>query len=147
MLPAMGLHQRRAALTVDAPLPLDAFRVPSPAGRGAAISVQRKVLDVDAVVREKEVRLILPMLPRRRRRLVRSFVSELNPVFRQIVRDFQLLKTLDLIPAQRPQLDASDVLIESRVDMTCSQTDARQALPTTRSRHAGPIARTLVMVR
>ena len=34
MLPAIGLHQRRAALTVDSPLPLDALRVPSPAGGG-----------------------------------------------------------------------------------------------------------------
>ena len=95
VLPAVRLHQCRGVLTMDSPLPLDAFRVPSPARRRVVAFVQREVLDVDVVAGEKEVRLILPALLRRRRRRVRLFVPERDAVFGQVVRDLQLLEALD----------------------------------------------------
>ena len=69
------------------------------------------MLDVNVVAREEEVRLVLPMLLRRRRRLVRVFVPEFDAVLRQVVRDLKFLEALDQDPAQRPQLDVSNVLL------------------------------------
>ena len=69
--------------------------------------VQCEVLDIDAVSREEEVRLVLPV-PLRRRRLVRVFVPEFDAVFRQVVRDLQLFEALYQDAAQRPQLDVSN---------------------------------------
>ena len=95
MLPAIGFDEFRAVLLMRTSVPLYPFFVPLPTTRRAAPFVQRMVLDVDVVVGEKEVRLILAVLPRLGRHLVRPFIAELHAVFREVVRDLQFLEALD----------------------------------------------------
>ena len=42
-------------------------------------------------------------------------------MFRQVVRDLQLLEALDQVPAQCPQLDAADILL---VLVVCGEFEA-----------------------
>ena len=95
MLPATGLDEFRAIPPMRTSMPLHPFLVPLPTTRRTAPFVQRMVLNVDVIVREKEVRLILAVLRRLGPLRVRAFIAELHAVLREVVRYLELLEALD----------------------------------------------------
>ena len=68
------------------------------------------MLDVDAVVRKKEIGLVLAFLGRRRLVLVGRFVFVGDAVEIEEIRDLAFLVALDLVAFQRPDVVTADVV-------------------------------------
>ena len=109
MLPAECLDESCAVLLVGLTLPDHTVGVAAPVRRRVVVFVEREMLDVDAVVRQQEVREILAPLRRGCWMLILGLVLEVDAVFGQEVRDLELLDALDQIPAEGAQLDAAPV--------------------------------------
>ena len=91
------------------PLPDHTVGVAAPLRRRVASFIEREMLDVDAVVRQIEVRKILAPLGRGCWMLIWGLVLEVDSVLGQEIRDLELLDALDQIPAQGSQLNAAPV--------------------------------------
>ena len=79
--------------------------------RRGAIFVEREMLDVDAVIRQKEIRKILAAVACGCRMLISGLVLEVDAVLGQEVRDSELFDALDQFPVQGAQLDEGDPVV------------------------------------
>ena len=111
MLPAVCLDQRGTVPGMNSPLPCHALRVAYPLGGRVAVLVEREVLDVYVILREIEVRLVLPALSRRRSPRVQGFIPEPDAMLGEVVGDHKLLVALDEIATQGSQLDSANVFV------------------------------------
>ena len=107
-----GLDQDRAPFGVHLALPrhLLVVLLPGHERRRVSLCVDPEMLDVDAVVREKEIGLVLAPLGRRRFVLVRRFILVGDAVEMEEIGDFAFLVALHLVALQRADLVLADVV-------------------------------------